>query len=300
MQRDFISVTASCALLINGNSETVYEVISIISNPKRVAILSLLRTSPHNLTELAEKLQISPQEIRRYLIMLENRGLIKRINNDYKITVLGDFCLKVVKCLNSKAKMLSLLAEFDASIPCTGCINKTRLLSKYENHVKNRPNILKLEKEGPSLWFNNGLCYSFLIASHPVIGYVSVLHYIIRVISGAKQYLKIAARGAELFPIEYPNNVKVQILVDNVQKKLPALHTEYGSFQIELRVYEGELPFNLFCNERETLLIPTNSNGRPVGDVAISCPISSAHRKCEWLFDALFHRSKTLNEIAKT
>lgn len=95
-----------------------------------------------------------------------------------------------------------------------------------------------------------------------------------------------------MFPLFYPSKIKLYILLDSKQKNLtPIVNSEYGYNIINVRIYEGVLPLNVVVNEKEALLMPVNSVGSPLGDVAFLFHHPHMKDSCERLFDYYYNIS---------
>lgn len=248
-------------------------------------LLSALRNCPHNLTRLAKKLKLSPQEVRRYLVKLSDMGFVKKNDGEYTLSIMGEFFLQVYNIINRNFRSLQLLSINNAFIPCLNCLDP----HSKPGHGKN---LEEMWRELNASMKCNGLCPIFMMMAQTIEGYFNVTYFVYRVVTSSKQYLKIAIRGAEMFPLFYPSKIKLYILLDSKQKNLtPIVNSEYGYNIINVRIYEGVLPLNVVVNEKEALLMPVNSVGSPLGDVAFLFHHPHMKDSCERLFDYYYNIS---------
>lgn len=150
--------------------ENWQDIFECFSSPTRIDILRLLSQSPLNISELADKLYISPPVITRHIARLEAAGLVttyripgKRGNR--KICVLCEQQLNIqficdnLPCRSQPYLSLPLGAFCDVNIaaPC-GFLNADQTLHTFDDDASafnNRECFYAVE-----LWFSSGsLCY---------------------------------------------------------------------------------------------------------------------------------------------
>lgn len=273
---------------------TIYELLAIVGSKKRVDLLKNLQDKPQNLTSLAKKLQISPQEVRRYLVRLAEMGLIAKNDGEYTLSLMGNFFLQIFKLVARNFHGLKMISRSDAQIPCLRCLDLNSLTLNKELGEEN-----SLIEADSSLRCT-GLCPIFFMLSHALHGFFNVIYFMHRIVLTSKRYVKIAISGAELFPFFYPKDVRVQILLDMNQKDFVfLLNTLNDSSVWDIRVYGENLPFNTVINEREALLLPVNSAGSLIGDIGFHVIHPILKHSCDRLFDEYFRKSVSFNNVPK-
>ncbi len=82
---------------MSGNASGVDEVLFSLASADRVAILRSLQQGQLNLTQLAKRISVTPQEASRHLVRLSRSALIERLpSGAYRLTGLGTAALRLL------------------------------------------------------------------------------------------------------------------------------------------------------------------------------------------------------------
>lgn len=150
-----------------------YELLSELSHPGRLKILSMLQENPMRLSHISKKLDISTPEASRHLERLTNARLIeKRVDGLYYIAPFGNLISSLIPTVDFLSKNIDYLSTHDfSSIPIEflhrlGELSEATIEMEGEMHAFHSVEKMFSEAE-KYIWI---LTPQFLVSTIPIIG----------------------------------------------------------------------------------------------------------------------------------